>query len=599
MLRRVLLATAALCLFAGAAAVFASPWTASPAAASERNVRRLAVRERIASVDPLNSGGPGSASYAIGINVFEPLYQYHHLRRPYTIIPCLAAALPEATNDPLTWIIRIRDDVRFHDDACFADGRGRYLVAADIARTYCRIADPRSPATAWSMLAGHIVGLDAYRSGLADGQDGSSSAVEGLRVIDDRTLQIRLTAPWPQMAMVMAHPGTAIVPMEAVERYGFRFGTHAIGTGPYRLAVLEPNVRVELRRWDGWRSEPYPDDGGPGDAEAGLLVDAGKRMPFIDSLEFTCVQADQPSWLMFMQGCFDSVGIPSAHWSDVVGPDRGILPEQARRGMALEIFPTIFSRWIGFDMADPLIGGNLPLRRAISLAIDREGFNRIFLSSRSVLPTGIIPRLLPEHRDGLDNPWMRFDPVEARRQVAEAERLNGGPLPELTMRFGGQGTIQRQIGDLIRRWFADVGLRIRIDHVEEGSLRPGLRDRSAQLAWGLGYSMRIPDPVDVMKAFRSGEAGSNPFRYSNPDFDTLYDELLTMPAGTERTQVCRRMEDMLLHDLPCVVMLDYTWVSVKHGWLLNRKPHAFYGLGGQAKYERIDTAARARWSGAR
>lgn len=597
MWRKTLLISAILMLCGAAGAALLAGGQADPAAPG--NVRRLAIRDRVAGIDPLFCTGPGSASVAIGVNVFEPLFQYHHLRRPYTVIPCLAAALPEATEDALTWIIRIRDDVRFHDDPCFPDGRGRLVVADDVVRTLRRIADPRRPASAWPMLAGRIAGLDSYRSRLAEAAADAAidPQVAGLAAIDERTLRIGLTRPWPQLAMVLAHPGTAVVPIEAVERYGTEFGSHAVGTGPYRLAAIEPNVRVELRRWDGWRGEDYPADGAAGDAEAGLLADAGRRMPFIDALEFTCVRADQPGWLLFMQGRLDAVGIPASSWSEVIGPDRSLLPAQARRGLSLETFPAVYSRWIGFNMADPLIGGNLPLRRAISLAIDREGFNRIFLSSRSSLPRGIIPQLLPEHRVGLDDPWMRFDPPGARLQVAEAERLHGGPLPELAMRFGGKGAIQRQIGDLIQRWFAEVGLRVRIDYIEEDALRASLRANPAHLAWGLGYSMRVPDPVDVLRTFRSGEIESNPFSYRNPEFDALYDRLVPLPPGEERSSICWRMEDLLLHDLPCVVMLDYTWVSLRHHWLRNRKPHAFYGLGGQAKYERIDTVERARWPG--
>lgn len=592
-MRRSLIIGAVLCLLAGS---LLAPWLwggggRGGAASSPGSTRRLPVRDRVASIDPLAFSGPGSAVLAVGINIFEPLYQYHHLARPYRVIPCIADSLPAATADPLVWEIRLRDDVRFHDDACFPDGRGRIVTSSDVAYTLRRIADARTPAAAWPLLAGRITGLDAERAG--------GAPAEGLATPDPRTLRLRLTRPWPQLAMVLAHPATAIVPPEAVERYGASFGAHPVGTGPYRLSRLVPNVRVELERWDGWRGETYPDEGADGDAALGLLADAGRRLPFIDRLEFTCMQADQPAWLLFQEGGLDCIGIPGANWSEVIGPDRRLRPEPAARGLAIETHPAMFSRWIGFDMGDPLIGSNLPLRRAISLAIDRDGFNRTFLSSRSELPRGVIPRLLPESRSGLDDPWMRFDPVRAREQVAEAERLHGGPLPGLVMRFGGKGPVQRQVGDLIVRWFEAVGLQLRIDYVEEDALRAALRDHPAQLSWGLGYSMRIPDPVDVFRTFRTGDELVNPFRYSNAEFDALYDRVLDLPAGAERTAACQRMEDIILADLPCAVMLDYTWVSLRHGWLRNRKPHAMYGLGGQAKYERIDAPSRAAWPAGR
>lgn len=565
-------------------------------AAAGENVRRTVIaNDRVSGIDPLHLTG---ASGKVAVNIFETLFQYHYLKRPYVLVPLLAAAMPEISADGLTWTIRLRTDVRFEDDPAFPGGRGRALVAGDFVYSILRIADARHASGAWAPFAERVVGLDAWHAATmrADAPAAPpAEGVEGVRALDDHTLQIRLVRPWPQLGYVLAQTSAAPVAREVVDRYGADVMMHPVGTGPYRLATWTQDVEIILERSPSFRGEAYPSEGAPGDAAAGLLADAGKPMPFIDRLQFMLTAGGETLWLMFLAGEVDYSGTPARVFSEIVTPGRTLKPEWQAKGIASYPFESSFARWIGLNMADPLIGTNPPLRRAISHLLDRAEFNTTFLSARHAIARGIVP---PVHRpadDGPPHPNVTFDLDQAKRDLAEAERVAGRPIRALKMLFGGKGGVQRQVGQLITRNFARVGITLEVEYVDEGAPYQRIaKERGAHLIFGVGYAAPYPDPIGLFARFYGPnvERGPNPFGYRNPAYDALFERASGLAGSPERDALYRQMEQILLDDLPAIPYLVYNHFFLVRDWLRNCKPHTFYGPSGVAKYHRIDTARR-------
>ena len=74
--------------------------------------------------------------------IFEPLFAYDYLARPYKLVPQTAAAMPEISPDGRTWTIRIAPGILFADDPAFK-GRKRELTAQDYVFAWKRLLDPR------------------------------------------------------------------------------------------------------------------------------------------------------------------------------------------------------------------------------------------------------------------------------------------------------------------------------------------------------------------------------------------------------------------------------------------------------------------------
>src|SRR4029453_14278664 len=92
--------------------------------------------------------------------IFDTLYIFDYLQRPYKFVPNVAAAMPEISEDGRTWTIRIKSGIYFADDPAFK-GKKRELVAEDFVYAWKRLLDPRMRAPFLWYLQGKVAGADS------------------------------------------------------------------------------------------------------------------------------------------------------------------------------------------------------------------------------------------------------------------------------------------------------------------------------------------------------------------------------------------------------------------------------------------------------
>ncbi len=182
-----------------------------PVANGPAKVFRYSLDSAPTSLDPVRA----STLYANQLvqNLYDTLYVYKYLQRPYELKPSLAAAMPEVSADGLTYTIRLRTGQYYADDPAFPEGRGREVVAEDFVYAIKRHFDPATrPMGGW-LWQGRIAGLNEWKAAGSD----YAAPVEGLRAVDRYTLQIRLTRPYPQLVYTLAMGFSSAVPHEAVD----------------------------------------------------------------------------------------------------------------------------------------------------------------------------------------------------------------------------------------------------------------------------------------------------------------------------------------------------------------------------------------------
>ena len=567
--------------------------------AANENVWRRPLFTKLQTLDCGNL----SDVYSIGVasQIYESLYDFHYLKRPSELIPLLAEDFPAISDDKLTYIIKIKKRILFQDDPCFLDGKGRELKAQDFVYAIKRIANVKYKSQNWSEFDDRIIGLDDFREYTKQFKKeldvDYSHEAEGLKALDDYTLQIKLTRPWPQLTQSLTGPILAPVAYEAVEYYGEDIIYHPVGTGPYKLKTWHRGVYVELVRNESWRRRVYPSEGAPGDLKAGFLDDAGKPLATIDRLIYRIIEEFQPAWLLFKRGELDWMQTFKDNFNEAVNATTlEATEEMTERGIELVLYddPSVF--WLGFNMQDSVLGKNKALRKAISRTIDRQDMIDVFFHGVHKVAHGYIHTSQAEYDPEIIHAnYANYNLEEARVLVREAEKVHGGMIPPLTLSNPGSGVIDRQIGQYLQKAFEKVGLQLKVDYLDWPTYLDTLNKGKHQMCFS-GASPSIPDPLGALKAFQTkawGYGGNHTF-YSNPEFDKLYDEIEVMFPGPEKTALCRKMEKMILDDYPSVFINHRVSTVLRQSWFKNYKPHPF--SFNVAKYWRIDVEKKSQYN---
>ncbi|MBN1804177.1 MAG: hypothetical protein JW837_02890 [Sedimentisphaerales bacterium] len=553
---------------------------------------------KIKSMDPVSIRAYETS--LVVYHIFEPLYQYHYLKRPYVAVPLVAESMPQISEDKLTYTIKIKKGVFYQDDKCFPGGKGRELKAEDFVFSLKRIADIKNLSENWYNYNERIAGLDEFREYTKTCKSAEevdySRHVEGLYAADDYTLVIKLVKPWPDI-INSSLTDIAVTPVskEAVDYYGKDIISHPVGTGPFMLKQWRRGSYVELIRNPNFRGETYPTEGGPGDAEAGLLDDAGKPIPFADRLTFRVVEEQQPSWFLFMKGQTDSRSIPKDNWAEAISESGDLTEKMKKLNIKLHTFlqPSVF--WVGFNMDNPVLGKNKPLRRAISYAIDREKFIELFFNGQHEVAHGFISPELNSYDPNISRyGFSEYNPDKARQLLKEAEKIHEGPIPVLKLGLPGTETFYRQMAELFTQYFEDVGLTVEFDFMDWPTYQQKQNKKQLQM-FSAGIVAGSVDVLDIMEMFYSKKMspGPNKFNYSNRQYDKLYEKVSVMLESNERLALYRKMEVMICEDCPATFLNHRVASVLVHSWYKNYKPHVFgYGLG---KYRKIDMEEKAAY----
>ncbi len=523
-----------------------------------------------ASLDPAQASSV-YASFLV-VNLYDTLYRYKYLARPYELTPNLAAAMPEVSADGLTLTIRLKPGVRYIDDPAFAGGRGREVTAADVVYSLLRHFDPASRAQGAWLWQGRIEGIDEWKAAGAD----YDNPVAGLQALDTHTVQIRLTRPYPQFVHTLAQAYSAVVPREAVERYGRELGSRAVGSGPFMLRSFD-SARAVMDRNPAFRREPFDlaregyDAGSQSQYELETLE--GRAPPFVDRLEVEFIAEDAARWNAFRGGQVDFIKVPAAQFDQVLAQRE---PPRATPELAAEYHLSAEREsgfvYTNFDMSNPAIGHhpdperaqrNRALRCAIVNGFDWEARNNRFYSGIGKVFPGVIPPTTPEYVEDAGSDYIQRD-VEAARTLLSEHGWNADNLPVLEYGYPASVT-EQQMFEQFRSFMADIGYpRERIRPLSFATFGDyfGAYSRGEVMLITSSWTMDYPDAENVMQLFYGPNAapGSNSASYHNPQYDALYDRAAPMAPSPQRTASFQAMNRMIMDDCASITGLARTLV---------------------------------------
>lgn len=164
-----------------------------------------------------------------------------------SVVPALAYRW-EANADATVWTFHLRKGVRFHDDACFADGKGREMNATDIKYCFDKLCESSPNNTCYDYtFKDRVKGATEYFESTKAGKP-IAGGVSGVKAVNDSTVEISLMYSFSGFLNIIAHPGCYVYPKEALEKYGIDMRTKCVGTGPFQVKTIKEGETVILEK---------------------------------------------------------------------------------------------------------------------------------------------------------------------------------------------------------------------------------------------------------------------------------------------------------------------------------------------------------------
>jgi oligopeptide transport system substrate-binding protein len=485
-----------------------------PAAKNDKQVFHYNEQDGIATLDP---------AFAKNRSIIWAVHQVYNTLvetdRQLHIVPSLARSW-DLSPDRLVYTFHLRTDVFFQDNDAFPGGRGRQMTATDVCYSFRRIMDPRTASSgAWIF---------------HDRVDPT-----GLAALDDSTFRLRLTKPFNPLPGLLSMEYCAVVPREAVEKYGKNFRSHPCGTGPFRFGSWDEGQALIFLK-----NEHYFGRDG-----------SGNRLPYLDAVKVSFYNNKATEFLLFRQGQLDFTNDIDPSFKDEVLNKKGELRARWRGRILLSKYPYLNTEYLGIlvDTANPLVQAS-PLRlrnirQAINCGFDRRKM-MLYLRNSIGIPaeSGFVPAGLPSF-DSAAVKGYHYDPARARALLAQASFPEGKGLPAIRLL-----TIDTyaDLGSFIAKELEGIGLHIEVEVLQKSLLLEETAKSQALFFRG-SWIADYPDAENYLAVFYSANpAPPNYTRYNNPLFDRLYQKALTENNDSLRYRLYRQMDQLMIDDAPVV-----------------------------------------------
>lgn len=447
----------------------------------------------------------------------------------------------EISDDGLTITFHLRD-------AKWSDGKP--VTAGDFAYAWTRALDPKT-ASSYAYQLYFIKNAEKFNLGEASAED------LGVKVIDDKTLEVTLENPTPFIMELFAFMTYMPVRKDIIEAHPDDWTQNPetyIGDGAFKLAEWNHNDSIVLVKnenyWDAENIKP-------------------------DKLVFTMISEAATELSAFESGDLDFGDNPPSTELERLKQE-GVLKEYPLLSTYAYVFNT---KRAPFD--------NPKVRKAFSLAIDRKAIVDQIAKGGQPLAAAWVPYGMPDAKPGEDFRKVGgdyFDPTkanveEAKKLLAEAGYPDGKGLPEITLLYNTSESHKAIAEALQEMWKQNLGVDVKIANQEwQVFLATRRQTHDYQIArWG--WVSDYIDPMGFLDMLQTG-MGNNDAQYSNPQFDEMIRKSKTAKTSEERMQYLHKAEDILMDDavvMPIYFYINYVVVDPKlQGYIVDPLGYVYF-----------------------
>lgn len=438
--------------------------------------------------------------------------------------PCIARSY-SLSPDGRVYHFQLRNDVFFHDNACFPGGKGRRVTARDFVYSFNRLFDSRVSSAA----------------NLMDLVDRSTHG--GFEARNDSSLSIYLKRPFSAFPGILTMKFFSVLPHEAVELYKTEFRRNPVGTGPFLFKFWDEGNRLVLLRHPHYFER---------DAQ-------GKPLPYLDAVTVSFIRDRETAFMELLAGKFDMLsGADAFNTNEVLDKDANLRQAYASK-FYLQKETFLKTDYIGIliDSTVPLVKQS-PLklravRQAMNYAFDRDKLVKYLRNNLGVAAhAGFLPRGLKSF-DTAAHWGYHYNPAKAQQLLAEAGFPNGKGLPLMTIHT--TENYKEQV-EFIQSQLAANNIHVEVAVEKPSILRQAVNNCEYNLfkkSWFSDYA----DEENFMSLFYSKNfvpRGVNFFRYSNAEFDRRFEQAVEEKDQDKRIRLYREMDSLITADAPFMAL---------------------------------------------
>jgi len=436
------------------------------------------------------------------------------------IVPSLAKSW-DISDDKTVYLFHLRTDVFFHNDPCFANGKGRKMEAADVVYSLNRIIDKQVASPGSWIFNGKVDSLQPFIA------------------INDSTFQLKLLRPYNPILGIISMQYCSIVPKEAVEKYGADFRRHPVGTGPFQFVDWEEGQALIFAK-----NEKYFE-----------TDSSGKKLPYLDGIKVSFYDSKATEFLLFRQKQLDFINDIEASFKDEILTKQGTLRKDWEGKIVLQTSPYLNIEYLGIlvDSAKELVK-NSPMRlRKIRQAIN-YGFDRkkMVLYLRNSLGTpaesGFVPMGLPSFDTNAVKGY-HYNPARTKQLLAEAGYPAGKGLPAVKLLTI---AIYADMANFIAKQLEESGIPVQVEVIQKALLLTMTASSTAAFFRG-SWIADYPDAENYLSVFYSkNPAPPNYTRYKNPEFDKTFEKAIAETNDSLRYKLYQQADQIMMNDAPVV-----------------------------------------------
>lgn len=442
-----------------------------------------------------------------------------------SVVPALAEKW-EISEDGLTYTFTLRADAKWSD--------GKPVTANDFVYAWKRVLTPATGAKNSAMLY-YIVGAEEFYNGT-----GAIDAV-AISAPDAQTLTFTLKNRVPFMMQLL--PYTTFFPVrqdvvEADPEAWSRKPESFIGTGPFRVTEMKFGEAIVFEKNPNYY----------GAAEVSL-----------DKLTFRLIPEPATALAAFEAGDVDGIeSVPAPEIPRLAAEDKGFM-----------VVPALGTTYAFFNPGQKPLD-DVRVRKALSMAIDREEIVEFVLQSADVPAVALVPFGMnldgQDFRDGSDTFGLATtaQPEAAQALLAEAGFPNGEGFPKTVFATYSSPPIEKLLEAIQQMWKKNLNIDVEIQASEWKVYYPEVQKvqyQIAQMGWGADY----PHPMTFLDNFVTGSP-NNLAGWSNADYDAAITEAKEATDPAVSLAAMRKAEAIVMNDhviLPQYHRNNYMMMSPK------------------------------------